>query len=311
MGEDQLRDYLEKVYTQAVSTQRTANKKINRIQAKFDKYLDEELEDLTRWKLNSWVLDERTKGNSEWTIKRDLSDLKALLNHALEHGRISVNPIARWTPENTEDNTRVRFLDSNERQRLLEALDQREDEIRTKRVSANKWREERGRKTLDTLEGKFADHLKPIVLASLHTGLRRRELFELEWAMVDFDRGWITVTSRTAKSKRTRHVPINSVVRSTFQTWKAQSDISKLIFPGKHGKPLTNVDSAWKSLLKAADIKDFRWHDMRHDFASQLVMKGVDIYRVKELLGHSSIQQTERYAHLAQRHLEDTVERLC
>ena len=68
--------------------------------------------------------------------------------------------------------------------------------------------------------------------------------------------------------------------------------------------------SSWESLLKKANIQNFRWHDMRHDFASQLVMKGADLNTVRELLGHADIKMTLRYAHLAPDHKLRAVEML-
>ena len=83
---------------------------------------------------------------------------------------------------------------------------------------------------------------------------------------------------------------------------------AKLVFPGKDGKPFTDVKRSWASLVERAKITDFHLHDFRHDFASRLVMGGVNIYAVKELLGHSTVQMTERYSHLAPDHLVGAVE---
>ena len=73
-----------------------------------------------------------------------------------------------------------------------------------------------------------------------------------------------------------------------------------MVFPSPvSGKKLDNVNKSWAAILKDAQIENFRWHDMRHDFASQLVMKGVDLTTVRELMGHASLKMTMRYAHLA------------
>ena len=83
-----------------------------------------------------------------------------------------------------------------------------------------------------------------------------------------------------------------------------------LVFPGKDGAPLTNVDSAWGSIVKAVKLQDFHWHDMRHHFASRLVMAGVDLNTVRELLGHADLKMTLRYAHLAPEHKAQAVAKL-
>lgn len=93
--------------------------------------------------------------------------------------------------------------------------------------------------------------------------------------------------------------------------WKVQTpNATGLVFPGKDGDRLDNVKSAWCALLKSAGIVNFRWHDMRHHFASRLVMAGVDLNTLREFLGHGDIKMTLRYAHLAPEHKAAAVARL-
>ena len=84
-----------------------------------------------------------------------------------------------------------------------------------------------------------------------------------------------------------------------------------LVFPSpKNGKKLDNCDSSWRKLLKEANIENFRWHDMRHDFASQLAMRGVPLFTIKELMGHKDIKTTLVYADLAANVKRDAVKLL-
>jgi integrase len=151
-----------------------------------------------------------------------------------------------------------------------------------------------------------------MVLLSLHTGLRRGEVFGLTRAYVDLVAGRVTVHGSKAKSGTTRHVPLNTEARSTLEGWLAQTagDKDGLVFKGKGGQRFNNVRKSWEATLKAANIQKFRWHDLRHTFASKLVMAGVDLNTVRELLGHSDYKMTLRYAHLAPEHKAAAVERL-
>jgi integrase len=112
-------------------------------------------------------------------------------------------------------------------------------------------------------------------------------------------------------SLRYRHIPLNTEALSTLREWKAQSDESaELVFVGKNGGSFDNIKKSWWAVLASAKINDFRWHDLRHHFASMLVMGGVDLNTVRELLGHADIKMTLRYAHLAPQVKADAVAKL-
>jgi integrase len=127
---------------------------------------------------------------------------------------------------------------------------------------------------------------------------------------VDLERSNLTVRGSGAKSGKTRHIPLNTEAAAALRTWLQQTSSEGLVFKGKDGARFTNTKKAWTGLLEDADITGFRWHDLRHHFASKLVMAGVDLNTVRELLGHSDLTMTLRYAHLAPEHKAAAVARL-
>jgi integrase len=162
-------------------------------------------------------------------------------------------------------------------------------------------------------EGELLDHLKPLVLVALNTGLRRGELLGLTWDAVNFSGKILTVTAATAKSGHTRRVPTNREALEILTAWHERQGKPKgdaLVFPGHEGERMKRIDTSWESLMKAARLKNFRLHDCRHHFASKLVQAGVDLYTVKELLGHSEIAMTQKYSHLAPDNLRAAVEKV-
>ncbi len=121
----------------------------------------------------------------------------------------------------------------------------------------------------------------------------------------------LIVRDHTAKSQLTRYIPLNTEAMRVLCDWKAhQDDTTGLVFPGRTGERLDNTHKSWASALSEAGITAFRWHDLRHHFASRLVMAGVDLNTVRELLGHADIRMTLRYAHLSPEHRAEAVERL-
>jgi len=270
--------------------------------------MTKKLNTITAWQIDKWVSGRRKAGRTAATINRDVTALKAMLAKAVEWGILEVHPLTKVKPLKVDKHAVTRSLKSAEETALREALDTRDRKLKQERASANAWRRQRGYTVRPEFTG-FADHMKPMVLVSINTGIRRGELFQLRWTDVDLKQRVLTVRGSTAKAAITRHIPLNQEAADILLTWKGR-DANALVFPGRNGEPFNNVKRAWTGLLDAAKIKDFRWHDLRHTFASKLVMAGVDLNTVRELLGHSDIKMTLRYAHLAPEHKADAVARL-
>ena len=268
----------------------------------FPALLRRKLQEVTAWDVEKWRRQALRKGLTTATTNRYLAYLKAMFQRAYEWDFLAQYPLTK-VKQNREDNSRVRYLDPEEERRLMDTLDAREERIRQERDSANVWRRERGYEEFaDLRKVAYVNHLKPMILLSLNTGLRRGELFSLQWQDVrlDVSSPTLTVRAQAAKSGKTRHIPLNRTALSVLKSWREQTMAEGLVFVShKTGRRFDNCNKAWREVLAEAKIGNFRWHDMRHHFASRLVMAGADLYVVKELLGHSSIQMTERYAHLA------------
>lgn len=234
------------------------------------------------------------------SANRNMTRLRGVLTRAVEWGVLEVHPLAKLKRLKVDRRGRVRYLKTEEEKALRKAMADREATICAERDSANKWRIERKKDVLPDLSKlHFADHLRPLVVISINTGMRRGEVFNLTWADVDLKNKIITVEGTTSKSGQTRHVPINKELLEALTNWKKQSTSEGFVFPGKDGHRLDNVKKSWDGLLKLAKVEGFRWHDLRHTFASKLVMAGVPLNTVRELLGHSDLAMTLRYAHLA------------
>ncbi len=263
------------------------------------------LEKITIAQIEQWRSKRKKAGLKASSLNRRITALKAAINWAVKRNITENNPLAKLERLSEEDSdTKVRYLSVEERERLMTALDEREKEIRDARDSHNEWLKTRNLQTVARIdEDSFADHLKPLVRLSLLTGIRRNSLLSLLWRDVNFNDGTIMVRAATSKSGKQYYVPMNEQVIKILSTWRKQQKNpghNTLVFPSPQtGKKMDNCNTAWAALLKRADIQDFRWHDMRHDFASQLVMMGIDLNTVRELLGHADMKMTLRYAHLA------------
>ena len=308
---ESLEGFIEHKYKEwAVAHQRRGEETLALLKRSFPHLYSRKLKDISAWDIQKWRTSRKSDEIKPATINRAVTTLKAVLNKAVEWGVIAVNPLQAIKPLKLDTQGVIRFLSADEEKSLRAALDDRQRDIIAGRESGNVWRLARGHKELPPKNEELADYLKPLVLLALNTGLRRGELFNLKWSDVDFARKSLTVAGGTAKSGQTRHVPLNTESRALLLEWKKQA-ISDLVFPSPvTGLKFNNITKGWTQLCKRAGLVDFRVHDLRHTFASKLVMSGVDLYTVKELMGHSTIQMTERYAHLAPEHKASAVERL-
>lgn len=148
--------------------------------------------------------------------------------------------------------------------------------------------------------------LYSIVFTALYTGMRKSELLYLRWKDIDFQNK--TITLRKTKNNEMRIIPVNETLWREFRLLYLKRR-GPYVFSNRE-KPYQNLDNAFAKALKEAGIKDFRFHDLRHTFASHLVMKGVDIRTVQKLMGHKNIKMTLRYAHLSPDHERTAINRL-
>ena len=263
--------------------------------------------------IDAWVIERfrsaRLKEVKPISVNHDLTALRAALNRAIDWGLLKTNPMRTVKRSKVDSDAKVRYLTPEENQRLRNAMNAREEKKRKERDNFNQWRRERGYEEYPAF-GTYADHLKPMVLLALNTGMRRGEMFNLKWSDVNFAGRILTVVGATAKSGKTRHIPLNDEAMAVLQEWHRQRKESELVFPNSDGGRMDNITTSWENLVRSAKVENFRFHDLRHDFASKLVMAGVDLNTVRELLGHSDIKMTLRYAHLAPEKLAAAVAKL-
>jgi len=216
------------------------------------------------------------------SVNRELTFIRAVLYKAHGDGRMEAIPFGRGAGKVRlfrESRGRTRYLTDDELERLREAI---------------------------------AEEHWPKIAVAIHTGLRRGNQFRLRWADVNFDTGLICA-ERPKGQEDPYFVPMNDELRSVLRALPSRMR-SPWVFPSETGKtPLDGGNFSkreFKDALVKAGITNFRWHDLRHTFASRLAMKGVPLRTVQALLNHRTLTTTLRYSHLTQDHLLDAVQLL-
>ncbi len=214
-------------------------------------------------------------GAAPATVCRELITLSALFTEARKREIVERNPVS-LVKKPTVNNALVRYLDPKEETEILARL---------------------------------SEPLRTAVLVAIHSGMREGEQINLTWADVRFDERIILV--RNTKNHRDRQIPMNETLHDALKS------VDRHI---KSPYVFTNTDTGtrydrfnnhpWRDALTDAGVFNFRWHDLRHTSASRMVQRGVPLNAVKEILGHSSITTTMRYAHLSPGNLRDAVRAL-
>jgi integrase len=200
---------------------------------------------------------------------------------------IDRNPADQVEVEQVDD-ARERYLSEEELLRLKIALDEK-----------MYWK---GSKTIN----KTNLRLRLLVLVAVGTGMRRGEIFLLDWRDIRYTEGLIAVNAKLKKGHQ-RYVPMPPELAEEIRRYPAVIGDDRILPPepgAKSGRQ--RADKSFADLLRRARIRDFRFHDLRHTFASWYMMCGGDLYELSKLLGHSNIKMTERYAKLARKHIVKT-----
>ncbi|MCH8979256.1 MAG: site-specific integrase [Armatimonadetes bacterium] len=231
--------------------------------------------------------DELARGTTYRGTKRSPATCNRYLQ-ALSHPfSVAVNEWG-WCDENPvrkvrrlpESRGRVRFLDEDERERLLQAA----------------------RESTDS-------RLYPMLVLALSTGARQSELLRLRWRDLDFERG-VAILHETKNNER-RAIPIaghaHEVLRKMSKVRRLDTD---LILASAKSTKARFPQKAWERALEAARIEDYRWHDNRHSAASYLAANGATLAELAEVLGHKTLAMVKRYSHLTEQHTSKVVARM-
>lgn len=232
------------------------------------------LNSITRDQIDELIAKRKSEGVSNATVNRMLAVIRAILRRAaLDWEWTEKIPKIKLLPE---PKRRIRWITKAEADKLIEAL---------------------------------PEHLAEMVCFTLATGLRQANVTRLEWSQVDLERRVAWIHADQAKARKAISVPLNAEAVLVLRRQVGKHPERVFTY---QGKPVREVNTkAWRQALKRVGIEDFRWHDLRHTWASWHVQNGTPLHVLQELGAWESVEMVRRYAHLGQNHLADYAENLC
>ncbi|MCP3870031.1 MAG: site-specific integrase, partial [Gammaproteobacteria bacterium] len=270
-----LSKYLNGAYwDEHLSARKSGQATKDRITASYEPFLDTDMAKLTPAMLNKHRTDRRNTGIKPQTLNRERVAIHALFVQAIKDKLITSNPA------DAEHHEKLKEVDAK-RVRYLGMKDEHENHPSGER--------ERFTAALESTPAQT----QAIVGLCMETGMRRNEIFTLKWDAVSLKNRTVTVHAHFAKADKRRDIGLNDKATAILTKWKrGQGNVTRLdglVFPSHTGKQLTTIRTTWNTLTRNAQVEDFKFHDIRHDVASRLVMAGVSLYEVAAILGHSDV----------------------
>lgn len=219
------------------------------------------------------------RNKSPATLNRYLGVLSSALTFGVKNlGWLNNNPAFKVSKK-SEPQGRVRHLSDIERKRLL-----------TEVKKANN------------------PFLYPVVVLAISTGARRGEIMNLKWSDVDLDREWATL--QETKNGERRGLPIKGLALDLLRALRADHHSEIWVFPNGDNSAPFDIRRSWEKAKEDAQVPNFRFHDLRHTFASYLLMDGASLGEIADAMGHKTLQMVKRYAHISDTHKASVVERM-